>query len=127
MNFRITGDEFNPDIISKELQIEPNECWKKGDKVKNRSVLRDFSCWNYKIKYEESLDVNNQLIPLIDKIKSNKNKLIEMKKHQNLDYKINIVIQIENNEKPAIYLNSESIEFANSINAEFDIDLYTYS
>jgi hypothetical protein len=38
-----------------------------------------------------------------------------------------IVIQVENNEKPAMHLESRFIDFASSIGAEVDFDLYIYS
>lgn len=127
VEFKITGDEFDPDTVTKKLQIVPNEYWQKGEQIKNKSIVRSFSCWIIKTGYEESLDVNNQLVKILDKIKDKKNELIELKKQNNFDYKVDIVIQIENNEKPAIYLSSDIIEFANSIKAEFDFDLYIYS
>lgn len=127
VEFNIKGKEFDPDIITKELQIEPSDYWKKGDQIKNKSVYRSFSCWSYRTGYEESLDVNNQLTSIINKFKDSKNKLVEMRNCQSLDYVVSIVIRIENNEKPAVYLTSDSIDFANSIKAEFDFDLYIYS
>lgn len=42
----------------------------------------------------------------------------------NLSYKIGIVINVENKETPAMYLDSETIDFAHEIGAEFDFDLY---
>lgn len=44
----------------------------------------------------------------------------------NLEYIFGIVVNVENNEKPAMYFNIKFIEFANNINAEFYIDLYVY-
>jgi hypothetical protein len=127
VEFKITGNEFDPNMITNVLQIEPNECWEKGEQIRNKSINRSFSCWIIRTEYEESLDVNNQITSILRKIKDKKNQLIDLKEHKDLDYKIDIVIRIENNEKPAIYLNSDSIEFANSIKAEFEIDLYIYS
>ncbi len=32
--FRITGDDFNPQIITDKLNIEPTQCWQKNTDVK---------------------------------------------------------------------------------------------
>ena len=52
--------------------------------------------------------------------------LINLKNEFDLIYKIFIVINIEEEIKPAIYVENSFIEFANAINAEVDFDLYWY-
>ncbi|WP_454192818.1 DUF4279 domain-containing protein [Paenibacillus sp. Marseille-Q7038] len=44
-----------------------------------------------------------------------------------LESKLEVVISIENNEKPAIYLNKETINLLSDLGTEIDIDLYIYS
>lgn len=127
VEFKIIGDEFEPEIITKVLQISPDKYWKKGERIKNRNSIRNFSCWSIKTGYEESIDINNQLVKIINKIKDKKNELVELKNKNKFDYKIEVVIKIENNEKPAMYLNSDIIGFVNDIKAELNFDLYIYS
>ncbi|MEE3952742.1 DUF4279 domain-containing protein [Peribacillus frigoritolerans] len=60
------------------------------------------------------------LIPL-----KNKTVIInQLKVDYKLECKISIVIIMENGDTPGLYLDNEQIEFANSVKAEFDIDLY---
>lgn len=127
VEFKIIGDEFEPEIINKVLQISPDKYWKKGEQIKNKNSIRNFSCWSIKTGYEESIDINNQLVKIINKIKDKKNELVELKNQNKFYYKIQVVIKIENNEKPAIYLNRDIIGFLNDIKAELDFDLYIYS
>lgn len=127
VEFKIIGDEFEPEIITKVLQISPDKYWKKGEQIKNKNSIRNFSCWSIKTGYEESIDINNQLVKIINKIKDKKNELVELKNQNKFYYKIQVVIKIENNEKPAIYLNRDIIGFLNDIKAELDFDLYIYS
>lgn len=127
VEFKITGDEFNPDAVTKHLQIEPSQHWKEGEQIKDKNILRKFSCWIFSTEYEESLDINNQIKKLIDVISVKKDELINFRKDHRIDYKIVIVINVENSEKPAIYLTSDIIEFANDIKAEIDFDLYIHS
>jgi len=127
VEFRILGHEFVPEVITSELSIIPNETWVKGDKINDRDITRQYSCWILSTGYIESLDINDQIKEIINKLLIKNDKLVEIKKKYNVIYRIDVVINIENNEKPAIYLNSDIIEFAYSIGAEFDFDLYIYS
>jgi hypothetical protein len=122
VDFRIIGDVFNLDVITNKLLIKPSYYWLKGDRNKNN--IRKYSCWAISTGYEESLDINNQLNKIIELIKTKKQELKELKNKHELDYRFDIIINIENEEKPAIYLNIDIIDFAHEIKAEFDIDLY---
>ena len=53
--------------------------------------------------------------------------LKRLKQKYDLVYRFFIVIQIENNEKPVMFLDSSFIHFANLIGAEVEFDLYIYS
>lgn len=127
VEFRILGDDFEPDTITNKLVINPNEYWKIGDTIKNKNFKRKYSCWSISTGYEESLDINEQLKKILLKISDKKDVLKEIRELLTLEYRLDIIINIEGNEKPAIYLDSETIEFANDIKAEFDFDLYINS
>jgi hypothetical protein len=127
LEFIIVGDDFDPEIITDKLLLTPSHYWKNGDKIKNKDKLRTYSCWSIGTDYEESLDINNQLEKIISTLKTKKTELGELKKRYELDYRFEFVINVENNEKPAMSLNLDVIEFAYEIKAEFDFDLYVFS
>ncbi|MED1724657.1 DUF4279 domain-containing protein [Brevibacillus parabrevis] len=127
VEFTLTGDQFNPDLITEKLEIKPNEIYYKGDQVKHRKAVRKETCWSINTGYQESLDVNIQLRDVLEKIWPKKNDLRELQVENNLEIKFCIVIKIEENQTPAIYLDSDIIAFAHEIKAEFDFDLYIYS
>ena len=126
VEFRILSDDLNPKVITEKLLIEPNQYWMKGENIKNRDLKREYSCWIISTGYEESLDINSQLFKMLNLLKSKKKDLQYLRDKYSLEYRFDIVINIENNEKPAIFLNSEVIGFANDIKAEFDFDIYIY-
>lgn len=126
VEFRILGEDFNPDSITDKLTIKPNYQWINGDRIENKASIRKYSCWAIHTEYEESYDVNDQLNKVMSMINKRKLELIELKKVYDIEYRFDIIVNIENNEKPAIYLNSDTIEFANDIKAEFDFDLYIF-
>lgn len=126
VEFSIIGDDFYPTMITEQLAIEPTESWMKGEKVKNRNIVRKETCWSVSTGDEESFDINNQLKKIVDLIKPQKNNLKRLQKLYKLEYMFMIVMKIENNETPAIYLESETISFMNDINAEIHFDVYNF-
>ncbi|KKC50155.1 hypothetical protein VE23_24415 [Paenibacillus sp. D9] len=127
IEFDIYGDDFNPQIITDQLNIQPHTSWRKGDSVEGKPIVRKKSCWSFSTGYQESLDINDQLSEIIERFQGESEKLIELKKAHNLEILVSIVINIEENQKPAMNFNKEAISFIHQIGAEVDIDLYIYS
>ncbi|MFD2701427.1 DUF4279 domain-containing protein [Paenibacillus shunpengii] len=124
--FSIIGELFTAEDITSQLEITPSEFYTKGDKIKNRDIVRKESAWSISTGYEESLDINMQLNKLISVLKNKKNELLELKRSHDLFYKFFIVIKIEQNQTHAIYLDIDTISFVNDIGAELDFDLYVF-
>ena len=80
----------------------------------------------YSIGEEETLDINTQLKKLEDVFLPKEDILCRLKSKYNLDFSIDIVIYIENQSPPAIYLESPIIEFAANLGARFDMDTYVH-
>lgn len=57
-------------------------------------------------------------------IRDKKKILQELKKLNNIEYTLEIVIKVRNEESPAIYFEPSCIKFINDIQAVIDIDLY---
>lgn len=127
VEFNIIGDDYDIGLISEQLDIKPTEYYKKGDKIGNKEIKRKETCWTISSGYEISLDINNQLEKILSLIKPKRNILNKLREQFQLDYKFIIVIRVEGNQSPAIYLEQEVIEFANDIKADFDFDLYILS
>lgn len=123
--FSIIGDWFDPTIITKELLIEPTDCYFKGD-VSKRNIERKETCWYLSTGYIETLYVSDVLKIILDALNVKKDKLNDLKEKFDLTYKLFIVAQIEDKQVPAIYFDSEIIEFTNYIKAEIDFDMYIF-
>lgn len=125
VEFCIIGEDFNPEKITKMLMVEPTEYYIKGSKNK-RNFERKESCWSISTGYVETLYVSELFDVLLNKLTNKKEIIIKLKKEYNLTCKFIIVINIEENIKPAIYLDKEIIKFANFLEAEFDFDMYIF-
>lgn len=49
---------------------------------------------------------------------------MELKKQHDLSFSIDIVIEVENNEPPAMCLQGFILEFAAALHARIDMDMY---
>ncbi|MCU5600322.1 DUF4279 domain-containing protein [Bacillus wiedmannii] len=131
--FSATGDIFPVEAITDALSIEPTRIYKKGDVVARRDnpnlvstkiIYRKETDWTLSTGYEESYDINNQLHVILKFLGGKTEQLKHLKKKYSLEYLFIVVIQVKNNESPAMYLQKDIIDFASSIQAEIHFDLY---
>ena len=123
--FIIYGEHFPIEDVSKRLALEPTGYHVKGEKIREK-VERIETFWFINTDYEESVDINDQLNQLIELLKEKENELLTMQSEFAVEYKFCIVIRVEKNEKPAMYLTQEVIAFISSIKAWVDFDLYIF-
>lgn len=128
VEFLITGDEFDPNEITKLINIEPIEAYYKnevfyGGPDKNIPMNRKETSWGIETQYVESIDVQTEIRKLYDILKNKKSELISILGRYNVKYKFVIVIYFRN-ENPIIGIDREIVKFASDINAEFDFDTY---
>ncbi|MGO4270955.1 DUF4279 domain-containing protein [Paenibacillus sp. TAF58] len=131
--FSIFGDSFHVNEVTQLLGIEPTESYNIGDVIvrpKNVNVIsstiryRKETFWELSSAYQESYVINDQLFYLSDTLETKVGELNKNRDEYNVTFKFMVVIKIENNEKPAMYLTHRFISFAYSINAFVDFDLY---
>ncbi|TPV41011.1 DUF4279 domain-containing protein [Bacillus dicomae] len=133
--FSATGDIFPVEAITEALSIEPTQTYKKGDVVVRRDnpnlvstkdLYRKATDWTLSTGYQESYNINDQLHVILKSLEGKTEQLKHLKKKYDLQFLFMVVIQVENNESPAMYLQKEIIDFASFIQAEIHFDLYIY-
>ena len=131
VEFNAFGDELVPDIFTKIVGIEPTQIWLKGQPIKRGNrvsrILAKDNMWELDTIEAESLDIEIQLKQIYDVLNGKTSILKELKKKYCLEYRIDIVIKIENGEKPGMYFSRWILDFVNAIEAEIWIDLYCFS
>ena len=128
--FALTGEDFNPQEITKQLEIEPSEAWRKGDKGKYNQSLK-YSCWKISTKkgkeyFEIDKLVNEILELLFEKI----DKINELKKKMGLKSVLEIVMDVDTNPEqstPTLGHNLRTIEFLHKTRTETDVDIYRFN
>ncbi|MFC9601737.1 DUF4279 domain-containing protein [Peribacillus butanolivorans] len=134
--FSVFGDEFPLEVVTDILGIEPTKTYKKGDiieKINNPNLVstkirrRKETDWTLSTGYQESYDINNQLNTILKSLEGKTKELKQLKEKYSLEFLFMIVIQVENDEKPAMHLQKNIIDFASLIQAEIHFDLYIFS
>lgn len=126
--FRIMGDTFDPNLVTQTLRVHPTETWRNGDCVYNNqgkcTTLRQYTKWGYKTATLETLYMDEPIQILQETFEDKVDSLLELKKQHNLSFSIDIVIEVENNEPPAMCLEGFVLVFSTALDARIDIDMY---
>ncbi|MGE7662878.1 DUF4279 domain-containing protein [Peribacillus sp. NPDC097197] len=131
--FSAFGEDFPVDIITNVLDMEPTKIYNKGDVINHPNLVsttskrRKHTDWILSTGYQESYDINDQLNLILKSLVGKTEELNQLKKKYDLEYLFMIVIEIVNDEKPAMYLEKNMIDFSSRIQAEIQFDLYIIS
>lgn len=131
--FSLYGGKFPIEQVTRTLGIKPTNTYQKGDPIVrdlNENVIstgnhyRLETAWELSTGYQESFDVDEQIEQIIGPLKNKASAINKLKEEYGLECGFSIVIKMENGYTPGFHLSTEQMEFANSIKADFDIDLY---
>lgn len=121
--FRITGN-FNPDVVTEKLGLQPNRTRKIGDK-RHDGTLYDFASWEfgrcdqYDVLTKNQMDIT--IDPLLDKI----DLLNVIRCECDAVFTLEIVPTIYvDNINPCLAPSMKVIDFCHKTRTEIDIDLY---
>ncbi|WP_139311355.1 DUF4279 domain-containing protein [Bacillus sp. MRMR6] len=131
--FSLYGNEFPIEDVTEAMGIEPTNSYKKGDVIvrplnpnviSTKSQYRKETSWELSTGYQESFDVKIQMDQILERLKNKADIINGLKNKYQLECDFSIVIIMENGDTPGLHIDNEQIAFANSIKADFDIDLY---
>ncbi|MFJ7830662.1 DUF4279 domain-containing protein [Peribacillus sp. NPDC097284] len=120
-------------MITDVLDIEPTKTFNKGDVITHPNLVsttskrRKQTDWILSTGYQESYDINDQLDLLLKSLGGKTEELKQLKKKYDVEYLFMIVIEIVNDEKPAMHLEKNMLDFSSLIQAEIQFDLYVIS
>lgn len=127
VRFSIYGDTFDPAFITEQLKLEPSKTYIKGEQFRDGKMKRKGTSWSINTGYEVSMDINNQINKIMYLLNGKEDLIFNLKKKYDLNVLLMIVVNIENNEKPAMYFRKPLIHFLSAVDAEVGFDLYVYS
>lgn len=124
--FIILGDSFEPIDITTKLGLDPTQVWRKGDVTKTPGFTHEETCWMISTDFEESYDVNDQLSQLVELLIDKLPAINDLRNTDKIQCMFLLIINIENNETPAMYFRHDFLEFLNLIKAELHVDQYIF-
>ncbi|MBO5328803.1 MAG: DUF4279 domain-containing protein [Clostridia bacterium] len=121
--FKIVGD-FDPDKVTKLLNLKPEKSWKIGDYRKNGTQY-DFAHWEIGRCSEYDPIVDRQMISSISILYDKIDILNKIREENNVSFYLEVVPVVYANEpSPCLAPSLEVIDFCHITRTEIDIDLY---
>ena len=128
--FALTGDNFDPEVVTERIGVIPTEKWNKGDKGQNKPIL-EYSCWKFSTDMgKEYLIVDSLVDEVISKLFDKIEIINELKNQFNLDSVLEVVMYIDTNEEqstPALGHDLKTIEFLYRTQTKTDVDIYRFN
>jgi len=127
--FALKGD-FDPQVVTDRIGIEPSEKWKKGDKGRYKKTL-DFSRWILSTdKGKEHMFIDKLVDEIVNKLFDKIQIINEIKEQFQLDSVLEIVMYVDTNEDystPALGHDLKTIEFLFRTRTRTDVDIYRFN
>lgn len=117
---------FDPDEITKMLNIIPNNTMKLGEERKKGKGLYPFSTWSGCRKDTPRLEVEKQIMSSINQLKDKISILKEIKKKYDVNFYMKSVPSIFNEEAPYVHYNQKIIDFCYQTGTELGVHLYVF-
>ncbi|MBN8587557.1 MAG: DUF4279 domain-containing protein [Rhodothermia bacterium] len=123
--FSVFGDFFDPHELTEYLQVKPSSIHTKGNPIHGRNNLfYQESAWDFTVLSRSSLDVESITEEFLSIFLPKMDKIAAYTQKNSLRSKIFLVIKIQEQQTPSIYLNTNFIKFLERIKAEVDCDLF---
>ena len=121
--FKIVGN-FNPDDISKVLNLTPERSWKIGD-LRRNGTKYDFALWEVGRCTEYDIEVENQMRKTIAVLQDKIPLLNQIRQSYDADFVLEIVPTIYANDiNPCLAPSLDVIDFCHATRTQIDIDMY---
>jgi hypothetical protein len=129
--FSLYGDYFPIDVVSDRLGLKPKFSYCKGEVIPetpplrhSKTMYRKETIWEIGTDFEETYDINNQIIQVMRMIKGKEATIKQLIEEFNLQCYFMIVMKINEGETPATYINKEFIRLAYELDTEIHFDIY---
>lgn len=126
--FSIFGNLIDVDVISNILKLTPTSFWQKGDIIPDlkKRLVRKESCWEYSIGFIQTYHFEDVSEKFMELIKPHIQLIENYIKENNLQTKIDVVVEIVNEETPSLSIGMELMELIVRLNGSIEIDLYVF-
>lgn len=127
--FALDGDDFDPDVLTDFLGMEPTSIMRKGSRVPCKVPAKNSWSISSKNIVNEYIDIFAMAASIVEKLMPKKSLIIEAIEKFNLVPRLEVVLWFSMNEEcstPAIGFEPETIRFLAEVGAFIDIDTYKH-
>lgn len=116
----ITGD-FDPKVITERLDLQPSECWKKGDRNERTQREKKFSRWSLKSRLDHSASLEDHVEDVLNQIHDHASVIHEL----SLEFDCGVqLVGYFHNDYPGFGLSNKLIAGLARLNLGIDCDFY---
>ena len=127
--FALSGDDFDPKIITDKIGITPTSSWRKGDK--GEYGHQKYSTWQLSTaKGQEYFDIDKLVDEIVNKLFDKIEIINDLKRELKIYSVIDIIIDIDINpdiSTPALGHELRTIEFLYKTETITDVDIYRFN
>lgn len=121
--FEVIGDGFNPDLLTEAMGIEPTKTWRVGDTTRRSGRPYKHDGWSIRSEEVASLDLREVVLPVLRRLLPVAGVLSEYCDRLNLEAVLSCAVYVEDDQMPALSLDSETIRMLSALGASLDIDI----
>ena len=121
VDFYISGDDFDIDVITNEIGIKPTKTRKKSECPVVATAL---TYWRLSTEDNECKVISWQMEKLIKLLDGKEAIITNICNRLNLEASFTIVVEMENGDGPELVLDKHILKFLSCIDAEIGFDLY---
>lgn len=118
--FTATGD-FDPKGITEQLDLQPSECWKKGDRNPRTQYERKFSRWSLNSRLDRSASLEQHLRDVLNQTHDHASAIRELGREFNCWVQL---VGYFHNDYPGFGLSNELIADLAQLHLGIDCDFY---
>ena len=122
--YTLTGMEFDPDVITRKLQIAPTKTWRLGDPIQETILRHKHDGWSISSDLSDTDDLEDHMRALLKLIYPRRKQLEQLRRQYKLEAEFACAIYTYDGSRPAIHFDSEIVRQVAELGAEIDIDLF---
>lgn len=120
--FTLTGDAFDPELVTRVLGIKPTATWRKGEVVPRTTVRLKHDGWRIATEEVETVDLPSQVRRVLEKVMPHAHSVRKVCEELNLSAELNCIVYVDD-EFPVIHFDRDILQSIIALNAEVDVDV----
>ncbi len=120
----LSGKNIEHSKLTRCIGLDPTKQWKENDQILTSKLTYKHDGWMLSTNKIETLDIQEPLEQLFEKLNPVLSKIKEVISLFNLEVEIQCIVYTEEPNSPALWFDKKIIKIISELNADLDIDYY---